>query len=95
MTGPLFVYIVAMVAGFSVGVLYFWSLWAAVRRRTAGGSGQAFVLSAIVRLTVIGGAVVWGLRTAPDPATLAAVAVGFLIARLGATRLAAPRKGGP
>lgn len=80
----------AFAGGFAAGLAYFALLWRAVRRLTGGGGWGAFALSAALRGGVLIAALAALAWSGAGAAALALAGLGFIAARLAATR-ALPR----
>ncbi len=77
----------AFVAGLCLGTIYFAVLWASVRRLVAGASVWSHMALALARLAFVLGAIAGALALGLPLAQLAFAGLGFLAARLAATRL--------
>jgi F1F0 ATPase subunit 2 len=86
---------IAFLAGLGLGALYFAALWASVRRLAGGAPTWAFALSALLRLGLVLGAVAGAQAMGIAPVQLVCAFLGFLTARLAATRFARPNTRGP
>lgn len=88
---PLFL-LAGLAAGFLVGTAYFAALWASTRALARSGRMRGLLLGAGLRLAALLFAFGLALQAGVAPAILAAAMAGFLLARLGATRLARPQR---
>jgi len=85
----------AMLVGVGIGALYMALLWLAVRRLPQDRGGlAAFVRLRIARAALLLGAMAAAIALAVPAEGLVAALVGFITARLAATRLAGRGKPG-
>ncbi len=82
--------LVWFLAGAGFGAAYFAVLWLSVRRLTLGGSAGGFAAGVLLRFGLVLAMLALVLTLAPDLPGLLAAGVGFLAARIAATRRAAP-----
>jgi hypothetical protein len=85
----------AFIAGLCLGTVYFAVLWAAVRRLVTGAPVWSHVVLALVRLALVLGPIAGALALGLPLLQLAFAGLGFLAARLAATRLVRPQRKEP
>ena len=78
----------ALGLGLLAGGLYFAALWISVRRLTGDGGWRGFALAMALRLLAILGALGALAWAGAGAAELLAAGIGFVIARVAATRIA-------
>lgn len=80
--------LLSLAAGFLLGTAYFVSLWRSVRALSRSESRwRSFAAAGVLRLGGILGVIAAFLLLGADPIFILAGSVGFLAARLAATRL--------
>lgn len=85
----------AFLAGLCLGTVYFAVLWASVRRLVAGAPVWSHMALVLLRLALVLGAIAGALALGFPVSHLAVAVLGFLAARLAATRLVRPKRKEP
>lgn len=80
----------AFVGGVGLGALYWVLLWAGVRGFITGQSWRTFAAMTLLRLALLGAVAALVLMSDMGALRFAAMAAGFLVARITATRMARP-----
>lgn len=85
----------AFFAGLCLGTVYFAVLWTSVRRLAAGATIWSHMVLTLVRLGLALGAIAGALALGLPLSQLAFAGLGFLAARLAATRIVRPHRKEP
>ena len=82
-------HLLALCAGVAFGAVYLWLLWYGVRLLTVRSDLLLFILTGVLRISLLVAALAGGLALGATSSLIAVAVIGFVWMRIAATRVVA------